>query len=284
MSIEHLGCVFSTPFVGRRDSTHVISSAPVLCFRDMRPDSRDDGDDNNMIQATWLRHKHTAKKGYRGLKEKLFSFAAGLNPRSCERLISTKPRERGAGEIATEIDEPALLTGYQCLCLTNVLLVRWRVYYPSLATLIRFISLQAICWLATHFTHSLLEHEKRRLIVWAVIGTTTCASRSVQIWVTSNLWWEYVNGGPGGPASANGNGNSNGGICGLSENEIDWQRWTGGKWGGRRWDWSDVVKKLYHGLGRTIEERVVSLLEVRSQVVARVVELLDSSYSSVLKL
>ncbi|KAH7879383.1 N-glycosylation protein-domain-containing protein [Lentinula edodes] len=276
-----------------------------------------------MIQAPWLRHKHTAKKGTPGFKEKLFSFATGSNTRSRERLISTKPGERGAGETETEIDEPprhlptsrktplrrplvppnllqqrltpllfefsqllsvvpaffgilfniyhiyhppnstvlidgrrpperidyiisaiwALLTGYQCLCLTTGLLVRWRVYYPPLATLIRLISLQAICWPATHFTLSLLEHEKRPVIVWAVIGTTTCASRSVQIWVTSNLWWEYPSGGPGGPASANGNGNSNGGIRGLSENEIDWQRWKGGKWGGRRWDWSDVVKK-----------------------------------------
>ncbi len=31
---------------------------------------------------------------------------------------------------------------------------------------------------------------RRPVIVWAIIGTTTCVSRSVQIWVTSNLWWE----------------------------------------------------------------------------------------------
>ncbi|KAJ4490630.1 N-glycosylation protein-domain-containing protein [Lentinula aciculospora] len=287
----------------------------------MHPDSGDDGDDDSLIQAPWFRHKQATKKG---LKYKLFSFTAGSNIKSREKLISTRPGERGAGETETEIDEPprhlptsrkiplrgplvppdllqqrltpllfefsrllsivpaffgilyhiyhiyhppnptalndgrspperidyvisalwALLTGYQCLYLTTGLLARWRVYYPPLATLIRLISLQAICWPATHFTLSLLEHEKRPVIVWAVIGTTTCASRSVQIWVTSNLWWEAPNAIPGGASNTNGNGNNNGSsMRGMSENEINWQRWKGGKWGGRRWDWSDVVKK-----------------------------------------
>ncbi|KAF8829847.1 hypothetical protein HHX47_DHR2000310 [Lentinula edodes] len=92
-----------TPSVHR---VSIQSSAPALCSWDMRPDSGDDGDDDNMIQAPWLRHKHTAKKGSPGFKEKLFSFATGSNTRSRERLISTKPGERGAGETETEIDEP----------------------------------------------------------------------------------------------------------------------------------------------------------------------------------
>src|SRR5271170_7526704 len=79
----------------------------------------------------------------------------------------------------------AILTGYQCLRLTTGLLARWRLYYPPLPTLIRLLALQAICWPATHLTLKILEHEKRPLICWAVIGTTTCVSRSVQIWVTS---------------------------------------------------------------------------------------------------
>jgi hypothetical protein len=68
--------------------------------------------------------------------------------------------------------------------LTTGLLTRWRLYYPPLPTLIRLLALQAICWPATHLTLKILEHEKRPLICWAVIGTTTCVSRSVQIWVT----------------------------------------------------------------------------------------------------
>ncbi|KAJ7207899.1 N-glycosylation protein-domain-containing protein [Mycena pura] len=139
----------------------------------------------------------------------------------------------------------AILTGYQCLALTTGLLTRWRVYYPPLATLIRLLALQAICWPATHLTLSLLDHARRPAAVWAVIGTTTCASRSVQIWVTSNLWWETQTrdaagpgSGPGaGAVSANGGGASGG--AGAGTGTRGWRR-IGGRWGGRRWDWRDV--------------------------------------------
>ncbi|KAF8872625.1 N-glycosylation protein-domain-containing protein [Infundibulicybe gibba] len=114
----------------------------------------------------------------------------------------------------------ALLTGYQCLRLTTGLLTRWRVYYPPLPTLIRLLALQAICWPATHLTLTLLQHEKRPAAVWAAIGTTTSVSRSVQIWVTSNLSWERSPGGEG-----------------------YWRGWSGGKWGGRRWNWKEVGVK-----------------------------------------
>ena len=104
----------------------------------------------------------------------------------------------------------ALLTAHQCLKLTTGLLHRWRAYYSPLSTLIRLLALQAICWPATHFTLgivgslgtnatfgddsiTILESALLRWttarpdICWAVIGTTTCISRSIQIWVTSNL-------------------------------------------------------------------------------------------------
>ncbi|KAF9219261.1 hypothetical protein BS17DRAFT_741094 [Gyrodon lividus] len=104
----------------------------------------------------------------------------------------------------------ALLTAHQCLKLTTGLLHRWRAYYPPLPTLIRLLALQAICWPATHFTLNILgslgtnpacdgDHltilesallrwvTARPDVCWAVIGTTTCFSRSIQIWVTSNL-------------------------------------------------------------------------------------------------
>ena len=45
----------------------------------------------------------------------------------------------------------------------------------------------AICWPATHLTLTILNHEVRPLICWAAIGTTTCCSRSIQLWVTSNI-------------------------------------------------------------------------------------------------
>ncbi|KAF7798777.1 hypothetical protein EIP86_010002 [Pleurotus ostreatoroseus] len=38
-----------------------------------------------------------------------------------------------------------------------------------------------------HLTLTVLDHEQRPLICWAAIGTTTCCSRAVQMWVTSNI-------------------------------------------------------------------------------------------------
>ncbi|KAJ7079359.1 N-glycosylation protein-domain-containing protein [Mycena crocata] len=125
----------------------------------------------------------------------------------------------------------AILTGYQCLALTTGLLTRWRVYYPPLPTLIRLLALQAICWPATHLSLTLLNHTVRPAAVWAAIGTTTCMSRSVQIWVTSNLWWEPREASPNGTAAQN-NGSAQGATGG-------WRRF-GGRWGGRRWDWREV--------------------------------------------
>ncbi|KAJ6632487.1 N-glycosylation protein-domain-containing protein [Mycena sp. CBHHK59/15] len=127
----------------------------------------------------------------------------------------------------------AVLTGYQCLALTTGLLTRWRVYYPPLPTLIRLLALQAICWPATHFSLTLLDHTRRPAAVWAVIGTTTCASRSVQIWVTSNLWWEPRDG-PGATREGAGPAGTSAGPPGGG-----WRRF-GGRWGGRRWDWREV--------------------------------------------
>ncbi|KAL1665384.1 N-glycosylation protein-domain-containing protein [Schizophyllum commune] len=124
----------------------------------------------------------------------------------------------------------AILTGYQCLSLTTGLLTRWRIYYAPLSTLVRLLALQSICWPATHFTLVVLEHEKRPVITWAVIATTTCCSRSVQLWVTSNLWWEPRE------RMARGQGGK-------------WHRWRGGQWGGRRWDWREVGLKCMFPAG-----------------------------------
>ncbi|KAF8198381.1 N-glycosylation protein-domain-containing protein [Mycena galopus ATCC 62051] len=153
----------------------------------------------------------------------------------------------------------AILTGYQCLALTTGLFMRWRVYYPPLATLIRLLALQAICWPATHLTLTLLDHTRRPAAVWAAIGTTTCMSRSVQIWVTSNLWWEQrereAGAPPGGSSNAGGGGggaakNTGGGAPNCAPQGQGqappttgaggWRRF-GGRWGGRRWDWREVA-------------------------------------------
>ncbi|KAI6005355.1 hypothetical protein EDC04DRAFT_2583292 [Pisolithus marmoratus] len=134
----------------------------------------------------------------------------------------------------------ALLTAHQCLKLTTGLLHRWRAYYHPLSTLIRLLALQAICWPATHFTlnilgswgmNAALDNDALSIpdmailrwttirpdVCWAVIGSTTCFSRSIQIWVTSNLL-------PLSPVSFSGIG----AIPGRSS--------------GRRWDWGVVAR------------------------------------------
>lgn len=141
----------------------------------------------------------------------------------------------------------ACLTAHQCLKLTTGLLHRWRAYYHPLSTLIRLLALQAICWPATHFTlnimgswgmNTALDHDAlstfdvailrwttiRPDVCWAVIGTTTCFSRSIQIWVTSNLL-------PQSPNSFSGVGP----ILGRSS--------------GRRWDWGVVARECLFPAG-----------------------------------
>jgi len=106
----------------------------------------------------------------------------------------------------------AILTGFQCLALTTGLLKRWKVYYATWSTLIRLVALQAICWPATHFTLNLFNHSRRPIVCWAIIGTTTCFSRSVQLWVTSNI------------------------LVGRNSRGE-------GRLGPRRWDWGEVGRK-----------------------------------------
>ena len=77
------------------------------------------------------------------------------------------------------------------------------------------------------------------MVVWAVIGSTTSVNRSVQIWVTSNLWWD-----------SKGGGWKEGGDTAVSATTREgnrrayWKRWGDeGKWGGKRWDWREVGVK-----------------------------------------
>ncbi|KAF8183631.1 N-glycosylation protein-domain-containing protein [Pholiota molesta] len=128
----------------------------------------------------------------------------------------------------------AILTGYQCLALATGLLTRWRLYYPPLSTLVRLLALQSICWPATHLTLTVLGHGTRPAATWAVIGTTTCMSRSVQIWVTSNLWWERAR------ESSRDDHHAHRGPKPARVLEAVGR---GGKWGGRRWDWREVGVK-----------------------------------------
>lgn len=131
------------------------------------------------------------------------------------------------GSKADYFDFKAILTGFQCLYLTTGLLLRWKAYYATVSTLIRLLALQGICWPATHFTLVLFDHTKRPLACWALIGTTTCFSRSVQLWVTSNLYM------PPEASSNNTHNLTSGGKVLRSE----------GRLGPRRWDWGEVMVK-----------------------------------------
>ncbi|KZO97361.1 hypothetical protein CALVIDRAFT_536370 [Calocera viscosa TUFC12733] len=80
----------------------------------------------------------------------------------------------------------SIATGVWCYLLASGLLRRWLTYYSLFPTLIRQLSLQAICWSSTHLTTQVFG-PSRPLTAWVVIGTTTSISHSVQIWVTSNI-------------------------------------------------------------------------------------------------
>lgn len=120
------------------------------------------------------------------------------------------------------------------------------MYYSLLPTLIRLLALQAICWPATHLTLKIFDHDKRPLVCWAAIGTTTCISKAIEMWVTSNLrlhpkdgrGWSvrgvavWVVGELGGRA---GNSDVPAGS-GLRNDSM-------GNAKGRRWNWNRVLTK-----------------------------------------
>ena len=175
------------------------------------------------------------------------SRSEGRSPPECVDYAVSAIWVRYASFLLLRLTDPgrhqAILTGYQCLCLTTGLLTRWRLYYSPLSTLIRLLALQGICWPATQLTCTILEHDKRPVIVWAVIGTTTCVSRSLQIWVTSNLWRDTRDhDGANGDGGGGGGGDGDENVNVKTRRRGNWRRW-GGRWGGRRWDWKEVAVK-----------------------------------------
>ncbi|RXW19022.1 hypothetical protein EST38_g6826 [Candolleomyces aberdarensis] len=102
----------------------------------------------------------------------------------------------------------AFLTAHHCLGLSTGLLARWKVYYTPSSTLVRLLALQGICWPATQLTLTVVGGGRRPAAAWAVIGTCTAVSRSVQIWVTSNIVREEDDE-PEAENATNGNANPN---------------------------------------------------------------------------
>ncbi|BGP36168.1 hypothetical protein JCM10449v2_000066 [Rhodotorula kratochvilovae] len=80
----------------------------------------------------------------------------------------------------------ALATAYFTLSLARGLLRRWLVYYSTGPTIIRVVSLQAICWPLTLTTHRFLSFDQP-VAAWVVCATTAAFSNVIQTWVTSNI-------------------------------------------------------------------------------------------------
>lgn len=88
--------------------------------------------------------------------------------------------------VPADISVQAALTGMFCFELTTGLTHRWLLYYSLAPTLLRLVSLQSICWPSTFITLKYFG-DFDILFAWIVVATTTACSRSVQIWVTSNV-------------------------------------------------------------------------------------------------
>jgi len=106
----------------------------------------------------------------------------------------------------------ALATAYFTLSLARGLLRRWLVFYSTGPTIIRVVSLQAICWPLTLTTHRFLSFDQP-VAAWVICATTAafsvrllpslslpfmvlsskhscsppCSQNVIQTWVTSNI-------------------------------------------------------------------------------------------------
>lgn len=131
----------------------------------------------------------------------------------------------------------ALVTAHFCFSLTTGLTHRWRSYYSLPSTVTRLVSLQCLCWPATYTTLWVLG-PRRPLLAWVVIAVTTGWSRTVQMWVTSNVVVEDDGGDvtPGPRRSPQ---------LGLRpppppKHVTGWRKFTYG----RRWDWDAVAREV----------------------------------------
>jgi hypothetical protein len=96
------------------------------------------------------------------------------------------PADHNSSVILNVLCAQTALTGMFCFELTTGLTHRWLLYYSLAPTLLRLVSLQSICWPSTFITLRYLG-KIDILFAWIVVATTTACSRSVQIWVTSNV-------------------------------------------------------------------------------------------------
>lgn len=144
----------------------------------------------------------------------------------------------------------ALLTAHFCFSLATGLSYRWRSYYSPASTMTRLISLQCLCWPATYTTLWVLG-PKRPLLAWVVIGVTTAVSRTIQMWVTSNVIVdETVSRGSFGPSINTPGDITPGPFRRVSPPPVPppappahlsgWEAFVYG----RTWDWEKIARKV----------------------------------------
>ncbi|WWD06676.1 hypothetical protein V865_004770 [Kwoniella europaea PYCC6329] len=142
----------------------------------------------------------------------------------------------------------AICTAHFCFSLTTGLTHRWRSYYSLPSTITRLVSLQCLCWPATYLTLWFLGVD-RLLLCWVVIGVTTGWSRTVQMWVTSNVIPppprptdpdEFAGGGAGGGDITPNIRKMNIGPPEIPEGLSAWEAF---RWG-RKWDWDNVAREV----------------------------------------
>jgi hypothetical protein len=145
----------------------------------------------------------------------------------------------------TDLIVQATCTAQFCFHLTTGLTHRWRSYYSLPSTLTRLLSLQCLCWPATYLTLAILGAD-RPLLAWVVIGVTTGWSRTIQMWVTSNVS-TIPSRGSSGSTGGSGNGHNPGtGMSGIDSRKLPPEglgRWDSFVWG-RRWDWDDIAREV----------------------------------------
>ncbi|ORX39101.1 N-glycosylation protein-domain-containing protein [Kockovaella imperatae] len=168
----------------------------------------------------------------------VWPWGVDLSREALERLMAGSISEDGAsrrvnrGDIVLSMAW-ALCTAHFCFELTTGLTHRWRSYYPLLSTLLRLLSLQCLCWPATYLTLWVLG-ARRPLLAWVVIGVTTGWSRTIQMWVTSNVMTGETTPKTK-PRSPN-----------LPPEDLDWiERFT---WD-RKWDWDAVAREVGWKIG-----------------------------------
>ncbi|WWC64091.1 uncharacterized protein I303_106698 [Kwoniella dejecticola CBS 10117] len=201
-----------------------------------------------------------------GLWVDVWPWGVDLSREALERLVAGGENTEGVWKKCDRGDALlciawAICTAHFCFSLTTGLTHRWRSYYSLPSTITRLVSLQCLCWPATYLTLWFLG-ANRLLLCWVVIGVTTGWSRTVQMWVTSNVI-------PLPPRSSASASRSNTGLereekegvggqgditpnsstvkitMGTGPPEIPdgLSTWEAFRWG-RKWDWDNVARAV----------------------------------------